>query len=65
MHMSLRELLNNIFYFSKQRLFHNSTPDLGLWEFILRFNNAFLLKKSRIHPIESFIEYVKYSRTRE
>jgi len=61
--MPLKTLLENTFFFAKQRLFCNSTPDAGLWEFILRFNNTIQLKKSRIHPIESFIEYVRYSRT--
>lgn len=63
MHMPLRTLLENTFYLAKHRLFRNSSPDIGLWEFILRFNNTNELQKSQIHPIESFIEYVKYSRT--
>lgn len=63
MHMPLKALLENTFFFAKQRLFYNSTPDVGLWVYISRFNNAHELKKSKIHPIESFIEYVRYSRT--
>lgn len=63
MHMPLRALLENTFLFAKRRLFCNSTPNEGLWEYILRFNNVVQLQKSRIHPIESYIEYVKYSRT--
>lgn len=63
MHMPLRTLLDNTFFFAKHKLFFNSTPDLGLWGFILRFNNTLELEKSKIHPIESFLEYVRYSRT--
>jgi len=63
MHLSLEKILENTFFFAKNRLFRNSTPDVGLWEYILRFNNTSLLKKSQIHPIESFIEYAKYART--
>jgi len=63
MHLSLEKILENTFFFAKNRLFHNSTPDVGLWEYILRFNNTSLLKKSRIHPIEPYIEYAKYART--
>lgn len=62
MHMPLRKLLDNTFFFAKQKLFCNTTPDVGLWEFILRFNNIAELKKSKIHPIEPFLAYVKYSR---
>lgn len=61
--MPLRALLDNTLFFAKQKLFWNSTPHDGLWEFILRFNNSTFVKKSRIHPIESYIEFVKYSRT--
>lgn len=61
--MPLKTLLEKTFHFAKQKLFHNSTPYVGLWEFILRFNNSVQLQKSQIHPIESYIEYVKYSRT--
>jgi len=61
--MPLKTLLEKTFYLAKQRLFYNSSPDVGLWEYILRFNNLVQLEKSRIHPIESYIEYVKYSRT--
>lgn len=63
MHMPLRDLLDNTFSFAKHKLFANATPDIGLWEFILRFNNTVQLRKHHIHPIESYIEYVKYSRT--
>jgi len=62
-HMPLKILLEKTFYFAKQKLFCNSTPDIGLWEFILRFSNTIELRKSRIHPIEPYIEFVKYSRT--
>lgn len=65
MHMPLRTLLDNTFFFAKKKLFHNSTPDVGLWEYILRFNNTVELKKSKIHPIEPFLEYVKYSRNKK
>ncbi|VVC28670.1 Hypothetical protein CINCED_3A009897 [Cinara cedri] len=61
-HMPLSILLDNTCYFAKQRLFRNSTPHKGLKEYISRFNNPYLLKESKIHPIESFVEYVKYSR---
>jgi len=63
MHLPLKTILENTFFFAKNRLFRNVTPDVGLWEYILRFNNTTLLKKSQIHPIEPFIQYVKYSRT--
>ncbi|XP_029345221.1 60 kDa SS-A/Ro ribonucleoprotein isoform X2 [Acyrthosiphon pisum] len=63
MHLPLEKLLENTFFFAKNRLFNNSTPDVGLWEYILRFNNSILLKTSQIHPIEPFIQYAKYART--
>jgi hypothetical protein len=63
MHLPLRILLDNTFFFARKRLFKNSTPDTGLWEFILRFNNPHEVKKWRIHPIESYLAYVRYSRT--
>ncbi|XP_060851709.1 uncharacterized protein LOC132930067 [Rhopalosiphum padi] len=63
MNLPLKTILENTFFFAKNRLFCNSSSEVGLWEYILRFNNRTLLKKSQIHPIESFIEYVKYSRT--
>ncbi|VVC32718.1 TROVE domain [Cinara cedri] len=61
-HMPLITLLNKTYSFAKLRLFHNSTPHTGLTEYISRFTNTQELKESRIHPIESFVEYVKYSR---
>ncbi|XP_029348648.1 60 kDa SS-A/Ro ribonucleoprotein-like [Acyrthosiphon pisum] len=63
MHFPLEKLLENTFFFAKNKLFHNSTPDVGLREYILRFNNTILLKTSQIHPIEPFIQYAKYART--
>uniref|UniRef100_A0A2H8U049 SS-A/Ro ribonucleoprotein n=1 Tax=Melanaphis sacchari TaxID=742174 RepID=A0A2H8U049_9HEMI len=63
MHLPLKTILDNTFFFAKNRLFCNSSSDVGLWEYILRFNNTNLLKKSKIHPIEPYIEYAKYSRT--
>lgn len=63
MHLSLKKMLENTFFFAKNRLFCNSKSNVGLWEYILRFNNSSLLKKSQIHPIEPFIQYAKYART--
>lgn len=63
MHMPLAILLDKTYTFAKLRLFRNSTPYAGLREYISRFNHLQKLKESKIHPIESFIEYVKYSRT--
>lgn len=63
MHMPLTTILDKTFLFAKQRLFCNSTPYTGLLEYISRFSHEQNLKESKIHPIESFIQYVKYSRT--
>lgn len=63
MHMPLATLLDKTYSFAKLRLFCNSTPHTGLREYILRFSHVQKLKESKIHPIESFLEYVKYSRT--
>lgn len=63
MHLPLKTILDNTFFYAKHRVFCNLTPDVGLWEYISRFNNTVLLRKSQIHPIESFIQYVKYART--
>lgn len=63
MNLSLKAILDNTLFFAKNRLFSNMSSSVGLWEYILRFNNTTLLKKSQIHPIEPYLQYVKYTRT--
>lgn len=60
--MPLRALLDNTLRFSRQKIFYPSSTRIGTWEYIARFSNSLHLQKSRIHPIESFVEYIKYSR---
>lgn len=63
MNLPLKIILDNTLFFAKNRLFSNMSASVGLWEYILRFNNITLLKKSQIHPIEPYLQYVKYTRT--
>ncbi|XP_050523905.1 uncharacterized protein LOC126895752 [Daktulosphaira vitifoliae] len=63
LHMPLKTLLDNTFRFAKKKLFLNIAPQEGLWNFILRFNNVMELEKEKIHPIEAFIQFARYSRT--
>ncbi|XP_050423592.1 uncharacterized protein LOC126835217 [Adelges cooleyi] len=63
MHMPLRSLLECTFNLSKRKLFINRPPHDVLWHYILRFNDIKDLEKEQIHPIESFIQYARYSRT--
>lgn len=64
MHMPLATLLDNTFRFAKRRFFIDvsSTEMEGIWAFISRFSNKIELKNSGIHPIEPFLQYIKYSR---
>lgn len=61
--MPLRMVLDQTFYFSKIKFFQNNTFHNGVGAYILRFNDTLELKESKIHPIESFIEFAKYTRT--
>lgn len=61
--MPLKTLLDNTFRFAKKKLFLNTAPQEGLLKFILRFSNAVELEKEKIHPIEAFIQFARYSRT--
>lgn len=56
-------VLENTFFFSKNKVFQNNTLYNGVTAFILRFNDTLELRESQIHPIESFIEYARYTRT--
>lgn len=63
--MPLRDVLDMTFYFAKQKLFVHRKKALydGLTEYMLRFENSRQLQIHHIHPIESYLEFVKYSRT--
>ncbi|XP_026819290.1 uncharacterized protein LOC113557950 [Rhopalosiphum maidis] len=61
--LSLRTLLDNTYSFSQHCLFQNLMGNEGCIEFILRFNNHKALQESEIHPIESYLEYLRYVRS--
>lgn len=57
-------LLENVFYFSKHKVFNSDkTSDAVVMKFISYFDDSDKLQESQIHPIDSFLQYVRYSRT--
>ncbi|KAE9528516.1 hypothetical protein AGLY_012087 [Aphis glycines] len=61
--LPLNILLDNTFSFSQHRLFHNLRGRIGCMEFIMRFNNIKEIQESEIHPFESYLEYLRYTKT--
>lgn len=59
--MPLKALLDYILLFARHKVF-NSKLNIGNREYIARFINPLDVQESRIHPIESFVAYVNYSR---
>ncbi|XP_026819185.1 uncharacterized protein LOC113557842 [Rhopalosiphum maidis] len=61
--LPLKTLLDNTYTFARHHLFQNETGNEGCMEFILRFNNYKAIQEAEIHPIQPYLEYLRYTRS--
>lgn len=61
--MPLSSVLDKTFFFAKKNLFYNKSGYNDYWSYILRFRETLELQKSKIHPIQVYLEYLRQVNT--